>query len=122
MVMPSTGPGICQRQPRLRMNRFFAVAAAALACLMVLVTAASAQPASATLDWAVTAPPDSFFALVRERDRDAAQKFYKKHLMAQGIPVVAAEIVDDLALRRTGQIVTRMLAGRPDVVQAMADG
>jgi hypothetical protein len=38
-----------------------------------------------------------------------------------GMPVVAAEVVSDEALRRTHEIVTHMLAGRPDIVQAMID-
>ena len=35
------------------------------------------------------------------------------------MPVVAAVEVDDLALQRAWSIVTHMLAGRPDVVEAM---
>lgn len=69
----------------------------------------------------VTAPPESFFAKVRERDRDAARAFYAKYLDVQGLPVVAAAEVADLALQRTYEIVTHMLAGRPDVLQAMVD-
>ena len=57
--------------------------------------------------------------MVRDRDRDAARKFYKKYLEVDGIPVVAAAEVADLALTRTREIVNRMLAGRPDIVQAM---
>jgi hypothetical protein len=67
----------------------------------------------------VTSPPDSFFALVRERDRDAARQFYRKYLDIGGLPVVAAPEVADLALVRTHEIVTHMLAGRPDVAAAM---
>jgi hypothetical protein len=68
----------------------------------------------------VAPPPESFFALVRERDRDAARAFYKKYLDAGGIPVVAAAEVADEALLRTHEIVTHLLAGRPDVRQALA--
>src|SRR6266496_3778986 len=67
----------------------------------------------------VTAPPDSFFEMVREGDRDAARQFYKKFIDVKGMPVVAADVVADLALQRTYEIVTRMLAGRPDVVEAL---
>src|SRR5262245_176989 len=67
----------------------------------------------------VTTPPDSFFELVRERDRDAARQFYKKYIDVKGMPVVAAGDVADLALRRTHDIVTHLLAGRPDVIEAM---
>jgi len=98
------------------MNRFFVIAAASLACTLALCSVAVAQPPRTTLAQAVTPPPDAFFDLVRERDRDVARKFYRKYLLAQGIPVVAAEVVDDLALQRTSEIVTRMLAGRPDLV------
>src|SRR5262245_14599575 len=89
-------------------------AAACLALLLETTCGKSAEPQ------AVTAPPDSFFALVRERDREVARAFYKKHLDIGGMPVVAAAEVADEALRRTHEIVTHMLAGRPDIVQAMA--
>ncbi len=69
----------------------------------------------------VTAPPDSFFEKVRERDRDAARTFYKKYMDVKGMPVVAAAEVADLALQRTYEIVTHMLAGRPDILQAMVE-
>lgn len=68
---------------------------------------------------AVTAPPDSFFEKVRERDRDAARQFYTKYIDVKGMPVVAASVVADSALQRTYDVVTHMLAGRPDVVAAM---
>jgi hypothetical protein len=66
-------------------------------------------------------PPEEFFELVRSRDRDAAREFYKKYLDVNGIPVVAAGVVADEALVRTHEIVSHMLAGRPDVVEAMKD-
>jgi alpha-glucosidase len=69
----------------------------------------------------VTTPPDSFFAIVRERDRAAARRFYKKYLEVDGMPIVAAAEVADDALRRTRDIVAHMLAGRPDVVRAMVE-
>ena len=69
----------------------------------------------------VTAPPESFFEKVREPDRQAAQEFYKKYIDIKGIPVVAAAEVADLALQRTYEIVTHMLAGRPDVLEAMVE-
>ena len=65
------------------------------------------------------APPDSFFEIVNARDRDVARGFYKKYIDVKGMPVVAADVVDNLALQRTYEIVTRMLAGRPDVVEAL---
>lgn len=69
----------------------------------------------------LTAPPESFFAKVREKDRDAARAFYKKYLDVQGMPVVASAEVTDLALQRTYEIVTHLLAGRPDVIKGMVE-
>ena len=69
---------------------------------------------------AVTVPPEAFFERFPERDRDAARGFYKKHLDVRGLSVAAAGAVDDEALLRTREIVTRMLAGRPDVLELMA--
>lgn len=67
----------------------------------------------------VTSPPDSFFALVRERDRDVARQFYQKYIDVRGLPVVASAEVADLALQRTYDMVVHMLAGRPDILDAM---
>ena len=69
----------------------------------------------------VTAPPDSFFEKVRERDRDAARQFYRKYIDIEGLPAAAAVAVADLALHRAYEIVTHMLAGRPDILEAMVD-
>lgn len=81
---------------------------------------ASTSPRRSSADHpAVTRPPESFFALVRERDREAARAFYKKYIDVNGLPVVAAEDVADTALQRTYDIVTHMLAGRPDILEAM---
>jgi len=76
-------------------------------------TAASDDPPQ------VTAPPESFFEMVRDRDRDAARQFYKKYVEVRAMPVVAAAEVENRALERTHEIVTGMLAGRPDVVEAL---
>lgn len=70
---------------------------------------------------AVTAPPESFFEKVRENDREAARAFYRKYIDVKGMPVAAAAEVADLALQRTYDIVTHMLAGRPDVLEALVD-
>jgi len=69
----------------------------------------------------VTAPPDLFFEKVRERDRQAARQFYSKYIDVKGLPVAAAAEVSDLALQRTYEIVTHMLAGRTDILKAMVD-
>ena len=68
---------------------------------------------------AVSAPPESFFSLIPERDQDAARKFYKKYVQVDGMPVAAAGEVSDVALQRTYSIVSHMLAGRPDLIDAM---
>lgn len=71
----------------------------------------------------ITGPSESFFGKVRERDREVARQFYKKQLDIKGLPVAASGDVSDLALQRTYELVTRLLAGRSDVLQAMiADG
>jgi dipeptidyl aminopeptidase/acylaminoacyl peptidase len=67
----------------------------------------------------VIPPPESFFAKVREKDRDEARKFYKKYLDIKGLPVVASAYVADQALLRTHELVTHLLAGRPDILEAM---
>src|SRR5207248_6172185 len=44
---------------------------------------------------------------------------YKKYIDVKGMPVVAAAEVADEALQRTYDIVTHLLAGRPNVLEAM---
>ena len=68
----------------------------------------------------VTPPPESFFTNYREADRDAARRFYKKHLSLNGLHIAAAAVVEDAALLRTHYLVSHVLAGRPDVLEKMA--
>jgi hypothetical protein len=68
----------------------------------------------------VAAPPASLFEKFREGDREVARKFYQKYIDVKGLAVVASSEVADEALQRTYYIVTHMLAGRPDVLEAMA--
>ena len=95
---------------------------------------------------AVIAPPESFFKMIEERisnprrfgrrregsgeeQKPSAEKiasemalyrnFYKKYIDVKGMPVAAHGDVADLALQRTYDIVTHLLAGRPDILQAM---
>lgn len=94
----------------------------ATAAVLLALTLAGRVPAQTPPNPAyppVTAPPESFFEMVREKDRDAARRFYQKHIDVQGMPVVAAGEVADLALQRTWSIVTHLLAGRPDLVESM---
>jgi hypothetical protein len=67
----------------------------------------------------VIQPPDAIFQKMREPDREAARKFYRKYIDVEGLPVMAAAEVDDKALQRTYSLVTHLLAGRPDILQAM---
>lgn len=86
-----------------------------------IVVAGGRVPAAAEDRSPVTAPPESFFELVRERDRDAAREFYQKYIEVDGMPIVASGEVADEALDRTRDIVGHMLAGRPDVVAHMVE-
>jgi hypothetical protein len=67
----------------------------------------------------VIAPPEAFFQKFRETDRETARTFYRKYIDVKGMSVAASAEVDDKALQRTYYIVTHLLAGRPDVLQAM---
>src|SRR3954471_17214408 len=90
-----------------------------VATLLASVAVASAVAAEPP---AVTAPPEAFFEKVAERDRAAALKFYKKYIDVRGMPVVAAGEVADEALQRTYELVTHLLAGRPDVLDVLVKG
>ena len=91
-----------------------------ISLMLVIFGSAPRVLASTTADHPrVTPPPESFFGIVAERNREVAREFYKKYIDVKGMPVVAAGEVADLALQRTYDIVTHMLAGRPDVLKAM---
>ncbi len=87
--------------------------------LLLLASSAFAQYSPPASCPPVTAPPESFFAKVRESDREVARSFYKKCLDIKGLPVAASGEVADLALQRTYDLVTHLLADRPDVLQSM---
>jgi hypothetical protein len=82
---------------------------------------ASAQPAPVEIPGAppVSAPPEALFEKFRANDREVARGFYKKYIDVKGMPVIASAEVADVALQRTYDIVTHLLAGRPDVLQTM---
>lgn len=101
------------------MRLLLRLSAAIIVFLAAAPVSATAQATRRNTVPPVTKVPDSFFQLLREEDRDVARRFYAKHIDVKGMPVVAAGVVDDAALQRTYTIVTRMLAGRPDVLQAM---
>jgi hypothetical protein len=96
------------------------------AAIVAAVLFAAAVPAARSTSGAgglsepkVTAPPAAFFDKFRENDREAARAFYKKHLDCKGLSIAASAAVADEALLRTYHIVTHMLAGRPDILDAM---
>jgi hypothetical protein len=64
-------------------------------------------------------PPAAFFERVPTKHRPRAEAFYRKYLEVQGVPIVAAEVVDEEALWRAGEVVARMLAGRSDLLETM---
>jgi len=68
----------------------------------------------------VAAPPEGTFEKFRKDDRDVARRFYTKYLDVKGVAVLASREVSDEALVRTHEIVTHVLAGRPDVLEVMA--
>jgi hypothetical protein len=67
----------------------------------------------------VTPPPEAFFERYKPKDREAARVFYKKHLDMEGLAIAAGGEIADEALERTHDIVSHMLAGRPDILAAM---
>ena len=93
--------------------------------LAILAAGCRTTPSSSTQSAAreatprVTAPPETFFAKIPARDRDAARQFYRKYLEIDGVPLAAAGVVSDQALQRDYYIVTHMLAGRPDILHCM---
>ncbi len=62
----------------------------------------------------ITAPPKDI------RARLNLSPFYKKYLNAGGLPVVSSEKVSDFGLKEAAHIVQQMLAGRQDVLEAIA--
>lgn len=105
-MTPETREHGVRRIPALRQ------ALALLACTVAFSMAAAQGDRSEAEAPKVTPPPEAFFQKFRERDRDAARAFYKKHLDVRGLSVAAAAEVADEALLRTHEIVSRMLAGR----------
>src|SRR5262245_37380631 len=88
--------------------------------LSVAVASTSRADEAKTPPPVVSAPPEAFFAKVRDRDREAARRFYKKYVPVGGLSVAAAAEVADEALLRTHFLVSHLLAGRADILQAMA--
>jgi hypothetical protein len=87
--------------------------------LLMVVPISSAGDGRETRTPKVTPPPDSVFEKFRDSDRETARKFYAKYIDVQGMAVLASGDVADEALERTFEIVTHLLAGRPDVLEVM---
>jgi hypothetical protein len=68
----------------------------------------------------VTRPSEALIQRVEAKNRDAVKAFYAKTVDVQGLPVLAAACVSDEALLRTHEIVSHVLAGRPDIIKSMA--
>src|SRR5689334_348332 len=90
-----------------------------LASISISLLLGSNSIVAGELPGPVSAPPEHFFNLVPSKHRAKAHEFYKKHIDVAGMPVVAAGEVEDSALQRTHWIVTHLLAGRKDVLEAM---
>lgn len=88
----------------------------AVLLVIALAMPAFAQPKNAPK---VTPPPAAFYERFKPNDREAARAFYKKHVDMNGLSIAAGADVADEALERTHHIVTHMLAGRTDVLDAM---
>src|SRR5580658_3273673 len=101
------------------MNMKYTVSSIVLTVAMLSGCATRTKPAVGT-SLPITSPPATFFEGFPERDRDTARQFYKKHLALQGLSVAASAVKNEAALQRTYYIVSHMLAGRPDVLHAMA--
>jgi hypothetical protein len=78
------------------------------------------EPAQEQSSLQITTPPAALLDKVGALDRDAARKFYTKYLDVKGVALMAGAAVSDEAMVRDYDIVTHMLAGRPDILQTMA--
>lgn len=94
----------------------------AVSCIITtaLVRHAAAQPTEAPPSAPpVTPVPEAVFNRFDQADRDAARAFYSKHVDVGGLSILAHVSVADEALLRTHDIVSHMLAGRPDILAGM---
>ncbi len=98
------------------------IAMGAITLALMAAGPTQAQTSQSTADEAsppVIAPPESFFSHTRDRDQEAARKFYTKYIDLKGVALVASSEVSDEAMQRDYYIVTHMLAGRPDIINEM---
>ena len=69
---------------------------------------------SPALDEPVTTVPQDL------RERLGLASFYQKHIDVGGLPILGSANVSDFALREAAWIIRHMLAGREDIIEAMA--
>ena len=122
VVVPGAGHGMGGAFGSRKMHNFFAQHL--LGENAADASSAPPAPAASNVENAmpeVTTPPEAVFDRFCERDRQAAREFYQQFVDVRGIPVLAGGSVDPAALVRTHYLVTHLLAGRPDVLQAMVD-
>src|SRR5574344_1942207 len=84
------------------------------ALVLLLAAGLSAEPPR------VAPPSEALLARVEAKHREAVRAFYRKSVDIQGVPVLASAAVEDAALLRAHELVSRVLEGRPDVLKAMA--
>jgi hypothetical protein len=85
----------------------------AIGCLLLFASFASAQPK----EWAkVGTVPDKL------RTEWKLDPFYRKHADVCGLPILASAKVEDRALQVAADIVSNMLADRPDVRKKLVEG
>lgn len=77
--------------------------------LSALFSATAADSAKSSQTFEVTDPPAAM----------ELSAFYKKHVSANGYPVVSSAKVNDYALKEAAYLINMMLAKRPDVREAM---
>lgn len=91
-----------------------------LAVSLALLSAPLAAQQKATPKKA--APPKVGPIPAEVRENWKLDDFYSKYASADGLPIVASKKVNDKALTVAADVVTNMLAGRPDVMKALIEG
>jgi alpha-glucosidase len=91
----------------------------AVLALALALTASAQAPPNPTPE--VAPAPRPRVAAVSEglRERLDLDPFYQKHLDLEGLPVLSSAKVSDAALVEAAYLIGQMLAGRPDILNAM---
>lgn len=83
--------------------------------LFLLTLPLQALPAGVVARHEVTSPPPPAIA-----SRFALDDFYEKCTLVRGLPIVSSGLVDDRAHLEAAFLIERMLAHRPEVIEAVA--